>query len=274
MLRWLFFISFFLLFAGRLFAQDIMVLTNNDSLRVTIITITADKIKFRYFSVKDGPVKEISKNQVKEIIYKNGQKLTIIYNSYEVSADKMIQEKTHAFKVDVAAPLLNHYTIGYEFKLKKLKFYRNLELKAGYIGTAVNRQMAYSQGWLAKCALKFVRVQPSRMKGLVYYQPLNGFYIKPEVIVSFFGRRGKDNKMSYYTHLAGALNFGRQVVIKNWFLFDIYGGAGIGHAFGSYERKSTYDSKESDFNYAYSHIFLGQKLPIVLTGGITLGFVF
>lgn len=257
-----------------MFAQDILVLTNNDSLRVSIVNITTDKIRFRYFNVKDGLVKEVSKNQVKEIIYKNGQRLTIIYNSYEVSADKMIPEKTHAIKVDLFAPLFNHYTAAYEFKLKKLKFYRSLELKGGYIGTYINRNIAFSQGWLAKCAIKFVRVQPNRMKGLIYYQPLNGFYIKPEVIVSFFGKRNDENRMNYYTHVAGVLNFGRQVVIKNWLLFDVYGGFGGGHMFGSYERKSTYDLKESDFNYAFSHIFLGRKLPLVLTGGICMGFVF
>jgi hypothetical protein len=265
---------FFMMLAGRMFGQDIMVLTNNDSLRVTIINITTDKIRFRHFNQREGSILEISKNQVKEIIYKNGQRLTIIYNSYEVSADKMIPEKTHAFKVDVFAPLFNHYTVGYEWKLKKLKYYRNAELKAGYIGTTINHDLKYSQGWLAKAAIKFIKCQPNRMKGLVYYQPLNGFYVKPEVIVSFFGQRDEENKMNYFTHAAGVMNFGRQIVIRNWFLIDIFGGAGLGYMFGSYRRKSIYDQKDFDFNYAYSHIFLGRKLPIVLTGGACLGFVF
>lgn len=265
---------FFFLLAGRLFAQDIMVLTNNDSLRVSVLGFTDDKVRFRYFSVKSGPVLEISKNQVKEIIYKNGQRLTIIYNSYEVSQDKMIPDKIKAIKADIIAPMLNHYTVGFEFKLRGLKYYRNAEIKAGYIGTYVNRNLKFSQGWIAKAAIKFIKCPPSRMKGLIYYQPLNGFYVKPELIVSVFGQRDTDNKMNYFTHIAGAMNFGRQWVIKNWLLFDVYGGAGGGHMFGSYERKGLYDRRDFDFNYAFSHIFLGRKLPIVLTGGMCVGVVF
>jgi hypothetical protein len=260
--------------AGQMFGQDIMVLTNNDSLRVNIVNITTDKIRFRYYSQRDGVIREIPKNQVKEIIYKNGQRLTIIYNSYEVSADKMIPDKSHAFKIDLFAPLINHYTVGYEWKLKKLKFYRNAEIKLGYIGTYINHDIQYSQGWLAKAAIKFIKCQSKRMKGLVYYQPLDGFYVKPEILVSVFGQRDDENKMNYFTHIACAMNFGRQVVIKNWLLFDVYGGAGVGKMFGSYDRATLYDRKDFDFNYAYSHIFLGQKLPIVLTGGACFGFVF
>lgn len=272
--RKILFICFFLFSAGKLFGQDIIVLTNNDSLRVKMVGINADKIRFRYFSVKEGPVREISKNQVKEVIYKNGERLTIIYNSYEVSKDKMIPERTHGFKVDLFAPLLNHYTIGYEWKLKKLKYYRNAELKGAYIGTYVNRGLKFAEGWTAKAGIKFIRVQQSRMKGLIYYQPLNGFFVKPEVIVSVFGQRDEDNKKVFFTHLAGVINFGRQIVIRNHVFFDVFGGTGVGHMFGSYKRKSLYDRKEFDFNYAYSHIFLGRKLPVVLTGGFCFGMVF
>ncbi len=274
MLRKLLFLLFLILLSGRAFCQDILVLTNNDSLRVNVIAITPDKIKFRYFSVKEGPVLEVSKNQVKEIIYKNGGKLTIIYNIYEVSPDKMIPEKTHVFKIDLLAPLLNHFTIGYEWRLRKLKYYRNAEIKLGIIGPYINTDLKYAEGALVKVAIKFIKATPSYMKGLKYYQPMNGYYIKPELLASYFMRREVDFKVVYFTNIAACLNFGRQIVVNNWLTIDYFGGAGFGIQIWSYKKNSQYEPNNFDFNYAFSHLFLGSKIPVILTGGMLMGITF
>ena len=114
----------FLLLFGLLFVyrsasgQDIIIRTNNDSIKAKIIEITVDKIKFQYTSMQNGPVLEIGKNLVKEIIYANGSRLTIVFNPYEVDKDLFIQERAHAIKFDIVAPFLNHFTLGYEVKLK------------------------------------------------------------------------------------------------------------------------------------------------------------
>src|SRR5205085_6766483 len=96
----LFYIFLFILFSLALplksHSQDIIVRTTNDSIRAKVIEITTDKIRFRYNNLKESPIQEIHKNNVKQIIYENGSKLNIVYNRYEVPADMIIREKKHA----------------------------------------------------------------------------------------------------------------------------------------------------------------------------------
>jgi hypothetical protein len=112
------FIAFLLFLSYSSFSQDILVRTNNDSIRVKIVEMTGEKIRFRYPGMKTGPVMEIPKNQIKSIVYENGSTLTIIYNPYEVSRDLSVPDKKQAIKGDIVAPFMNHITIGYERRLK------------------------------------------------------------------------------------------------------------------------------------------------------------
>ena len=243
------------------FSQDIIVRTNNDSIRAKVIEITLDKIKFRYNNVKDGPVLEIHKNNVKQIIYENGSKLTIVYNRYEIPSEMIIHERAHAIKVDLFAPLLNHFTVGYEMKLK---LGMNLDLKVAIIGTNISPNIKYSEGYFIKGGVKFIRLSDSYAKGLKYIHPLKGSYFKPEFI---FGQYKKDEEHEIISHIHYAIDiiFGRQYLLSKTIALDYYGGAGFGI------QKST---KDNDFTYAYSHIFLGRKIPLIITGGLTMGFVF
>ena len=257
----LFFAGAFILLHSKTFSQDIIVRTNNDSIRAKVVGITMDKIKFRYNNVKNGPVLEIHKNNVKQIIYENGSKLTIVYNRFEIPSDMVIHIRSHAIKVDLFSPLLNHFTIGYE---RKLNLGINLELKVSIIGTNVSKFINHSEGFFIKGGIKYIRLSDSFSKGLKYIHPLKGSYFKPEII---FGQYKKDekNKVILYTHYVIDMVFGKQYLLSKTIALDYYGGAGIGI------QKSSMDN---DFTYAYSHIFLGKKIPLIITGGLTVGFVF
>lgn len=251
----------FILMHSQTFSQDIIVRTNNDSIRAKVVQITMDKIKFKYINQKDSPVLEIHKNNVKQIIYENGSKLTIVYNSYEIPSDMVIHERAHAIKVDLFAPLLNHFTFGYEMKLK---LGTNLEIKASIIGTNISTFISHAEGYFIKSGIKFIRLSDSYARGLKYIHPLKGSYFKPEFI---FGQYKKDesHEIISYTHYAIDIVFGRQYLLSKTIALDYYGGAGLGI------QKS---SKDNDFTYAYSHIFLGRKIPLIISGGLTMGFVF
>ena len=254
-------ILFFILIYSNTFSQDIIVRTNNDSIRAKVVGITMDKIKFRYSNLKESPVLEIHKNNVKQIIYENGSKLTIVYNRFEISSDMIIHERSHAIKVDLFAPLLNHFTFGYEMKMK---LGINFEIKASIIGTNISTFIKHSEGYFIKGGVKFIRLSNSYAKGLKYIHPLKGNYFKPEFI---FGQYKKDekNETVSYTHYAIDIIFGKQYLLSKTIALDYYGGAGLGI------QKS---SNDNDFTYAYSHIFLGGKIPLIITGGLTMGFVF
>ncbi len=255
---------------GRVFSQDIIVKSNNDSIRAKIIEINTENIRFRYFNMKVGPIIQIHKNEVKEIIYENGSKLTILYNPYEVSSDLLIKSKSHAVKVDALSYLFNHYVLGYEMKL----FPRiNFEIKGSLIGTNVSTSLDHAEGYFVKCGVKFVKLTNSYMRGLKYIQPLKGNYVKPEII---FGQFKRDEKHHYinYTNYAINMVFGRQDVINNFFVLDYFGGVGYSYQVNSTVKDSSDNKSVGDFTYAYSHLFFGKGLPLILTGGVLIGFVY
>jgi hypothetical protein len=220
--------------------------------------------------MQHGPILEIAKNLVKEIIYENGSKLTIVFNPYEVSKDMYIHERAHAIKVDVVAPLLNHITLAYEFKLKMGK---NLEFKAGWIKPYVWQDLDYSEGFFIRGGMKFIRLTDSYLKGLRYRHPLKGSYFKPEFIFGIY-RRNESHTWINYTNYGVNISFGKQYILWNILTLDYSAGLGIGFQNYTYPQDSLTDRKDVDFNYAYSHLFFGKKIPIIITGGLTLGIVY
>ena len=254
-------IVIFILIHSSAFSQDIIVRTNNDSMRVKVIDITIDKIKYRLIETKNGPVLEIHKNNVKQIIYENGSKLTIVYDRYEIPSEMIIHERAHAIKIELFSPLLNHFTIGYELKLK---LGTNLEIKAGIIATNISTFIKYSEGFMIKGGLKFIRLSDSYAKGLKYIHPLKGNYFKPELIFSKY-KKDEEHEFINYTHYVVDIVFGRQYLLSKTIALDYYGGAGFG-----FEKSS----KDNDFTYAYSHIFFGRRIPLIISGGLTMAFVF
>jgi hypothetical protein len=241
--------------------QDIIVRTNNDSIKAKVLDITSDKIKFRYNNLKDGTIHEIHKNEVKQIIYANGSKVTIVYNRYEVSSDMLIHERSHAIKVDILSPLFNHFTCSYEVKLRRGM---NFELKGSLIGTNLNKQIEHSEGFFIRTGIKFIKCTPSYSKGLKYIPPLKGTYFKPELIYSQF-KRDEENETISYKNYAIDLLFGRQYLLSKSIVLEYFAGFGFG---------LQSSSKDVDFNYAYSHLFLGKKIPLIISGGLMMGFVF
>jgi hypothetical protein len=261
-------IFFFLLLSHGAFSQDIIITVRNDSIRAKVIEITADKIRFLYSGMQSKKeAREIHKNQVKQIIYEDGSKLTVVYNRYEISKDMMIDEKFHVIKVDIGAPFFNHYTAGYEMKIRKGL---NAEVKGGFIGSLINKNLNYARGYFVKGGVKFVKTRESFLKSLKYVQPMNGTYVKPELIFGQF-LRSENGYEIFFTNYVINFVFGRQYVYNNFLTFEYFGG--LGYGFQEYEyRPGDYQDKEGiDFTYSYSHLFFGKKIPIVVSGGITVG---
>ena len=152
-------------------AQDIIVRTNNDSLRVKVLEVGTDRIKFRRYGVKTGQPFEIYKNFVKEIIFENGTHVTILYDLHAVSPDLALKEKKHGIKADFIAPVLNHITIGYE---QMLKPGMNAEIKAAYIGPRISSAIKPSVGYFVKAGVKFIWLTEEISRGMRHSPPLLG----------------------------------------------------------------------------------------------------
>lgn len=251
-------------------AQDRIIRTNKDTILSKVVEMTADKIRFRRYGMKSGPILEIYKNQVARIIYENGSELEIIYDSYYVSPDLLIRPPLNVIKVDFISPLLNHFTIGYE---RSLKEGLNADIKAGIIGFRISEGIDYAEGFLIKAGVKFVWTTQSISRGLKYRHPLVGKYVKPEFIVSQFELDGDKGKINY-TNYALCVNFGNQYIIRDLITLDYYAGLGYGLQYSSYDPTSTYDRNNIDLNYTHSHAYFGKKFPLVLHGGVTVGVAF
>ncbi len=251
-------------------AQDKIVKANNDTLKVKIIQITLDKIKFRYYGMKNGPISEIGKNQVKQIIYENGSSLTIVYNLFDVSKDLMIKDRNRALKVDLFAPLLNHITVGYE---QRLKLGVNLEVKAGYIGWRLNKTLDPTEGFIIKAGIRYLKNSSTIRKGLKYIHPMKGSYMKPEISYTRYTSMEEGRPINF-NNFGASINFGKQYIVGNVICIDFFGGAGFGYQQNSRGASSSNQKKGDDFSYCYSHLYFGNKLPIILTGGFMVGYVF
>jgi len=251
-------------------AQDIIVRTNNDSMRVKVLEVGTDKIKFRRYGVKTGPPLEIYKNFVKEIIFENGTRVTILYDLRAVSPDLTIKEKKHGLKVDFIAPVLNHITIGYE---QMLKPGMNAEIKVAYIGPRISTAISPSVGYFIKGGVKFVWLTEEISKGLRHFPPLQGSYFKPELIYSRYTTDGENGKINFSNYGFNIL-FGRQYIIDNFLTLDYCGGVGFALQYSSYKPLLPKDEQDVDFNYAFSHLYFGKNLPLILGGGLTIGFIY
>lgn len=264
-------VFFALLMAGKaVWAQDIIVRTNNDSIKVKVLEIGTDKIKFRRYGIKNGPPLEIYKNHVKEIIFENGTHVTILYDLKAVSPDLSIKEKKHGIKVDFIAPILNHITIGYE---QMLKPGMNIEIKAAYIGPRISTAIKPSVGYFVKGGVKFVWLTEEISKGLRHFPPLQGSYFKPELIFSQYTTESENGDIDFTNYGVNIL-FGRQYLIDNFLTLDYFGGVGFALQYSSYKPVLPKDESDVDFNYAFSHLYFGKNLPLILGGGLTIGFIY
>ncbi len=66
-------------------AQDLLRKTNGDEVKVKVLEITSENIKYKKFSNIEGPLYTISKTELQEIIFENGDKET--FNKRKVSSD-------------------------------------------------------------------------------------------------------------------------------------------------------------------------------------------
>ena len=220
--------------------------------------------------MKSGQVLEIPKNQVKQNIYENGSSLTIVYNLFDVSKDLMIKDRFRAVKIDICAPLLNHITVAYEHKLR---LGMNFEVKGGYIGWRVNKTLDKTEGFIGKVSLRFLKNTNTIRKGLKYIHPMKGSYVKPEIAFSRYTSIEEGHKINF-SNIYASINFGRQYILGNVICIDFFGGAGVGYQLNSRGANSSNQAKGDDFSYCYSHLYFGKKLPIILTGGLMMGYVF
>ena len=86
-------LSFVLLSTISVFSQDVIFTRSGDKIEAKVIEITSTTIKYKKFDQPEGPVRNIEKSDVKEIIYEDGQ-----WDKFDEKETKIEEEKAEEKK--------------------------------------------------------------------------------------------------------------------------------------------------------------------------------
>lgn len=279
------------LFLSQTFAQDKIHKKNGEIVEAKVLEIGESEIKYKIFSDQNGPTYSVDKDRLKKIIYQNGREET--YEGSLRDASLYADQAKSAIKLNFLAPLAGYTQISYEKNLKpgrsyeaslgiiglgkrqEIEDYRsNYDVNTGSYTSKTNTFHRGAAGAFVSGGYKFIKLPNFIRNGDKYSHILQGLYAKPEVILGVYGQ----NKYPDFsapqaaeekeTVALGALliNFGKQWVLGDAFLIDLY--AGLGYALDSQ------DNSDAFFNgYGGNHFALNtvEESGLGFTGGFKIG---
>lgn len=271
-------------------SEDIIVKKDGSSLKVKVIEMGSNEVKFKLYNTPEGPNMSLSKEEIQSVKI-NGQ---IVYeykeDPYSISNNSIL-DKTACVKFNFFSPLSNHLAFGYEW-MDKPGF--NYEGGFGIIGPGVNginNSVGYGviakkpKGVFLRFGPKFLlgNVSDLEVKGGRIAHPLKGRYIKPEIILhtmttefstdtSLYQTGNYVHTKNNYQSIAFHLIYGRQNIYGNALTVGYYIGIGYG-----FESKSTTGYAGNNYwNYdprRYSHFYFGENFPMTITWGLNIGWL-
>lgn len=267
------------------FAQDTLFTRQGDTRLVKIMEIGLDEIRYTIWNLESGPAVVIARSEVRRIVFSNGEIMTFTPDPMAVESQQALAAgKTNALKLEFFSPLTNNITFGYEHVIRP-GF--NLEGKLGIIGVGLNPEAPNASGVFIKIGPKYWSGKDYYVRGMRMSHPLRGIYIRPEFIFSRFTQTQRafsfapgvpeQNVKVNYTNIAANICFGKQVLLGSLLSLDYYIGIGYGWQDSNYNGNlnaiSYYDDLEWE-SYAYSHLYFGRSFPMIMSGGLTIGYIF
>lgn len=254
MRKYILFLSAILLITSSLKAQDKIYRKNGQVLKVKVIEIGVQEIKYKLYGDTDSPVYVLEKDRIKKIEYENGttEKITVNLKDPEQYADQL----SKAIKIDFLGPLLGYTQITYE---KSTGVGKGYELTLGIIGAGKNQVIDYYNyqfynarknqfGISVAGGYKFSKLPDFLFGRTRFTHLMQGAYARP---VAYIGNYS-ENRVAYKGNnqyvlerqniMFGALQLelGKQWVFGDKFLVDVYWGLGYG-----------FDNKKGD-GYLYN----------------------
>lgn len=264
-------------------AQDTIFKKDKTKIYAKIFEVNQDDIKFKDFDNLDGPTFVLEKTEIEKIVFNNGRIMYMTIDPYSVAGDVEVRNKTRVVKFEFFSPLTDDIAFGYEFMYK---VGINVEAKIGIIGIGTNPDAVPARGAFIKIGPKFLLGSDYVQPGMKYAHGMRGRYLKPEISMSIFSRTETNYYSSSslattqdvkYGNYGISLVYGRQVILGKTMTIDWY--FGLGYAFQTVQSNdnvlSIYDQSYYEApTYVYGGWYGGKYAPILISTGITLGYLF
>ncbi len=270
------------------FSQDKIYRKGGETLKVKVIEIGVDEIKYKLFDEQDGPIYAIEKDRILKIVYQSGR--TEVYQNNIKDPELYAGQPTRGIKIDFLSPLLGHTEISFE---KGIKPGRSMEFSLGLIGLGKNHEIYYygsvsgfqdyrrsGRGGYVAAGYKFSKLPDFINRNIRYTHVMQGFYVKPSVYAGTYSENVVSEKngqvvVDRRSVVFGALmlDFGKQWVMGDRFLLDIH--YGFGYSFDNIKTDNNYYATFGDEYSAHNFgvIRLGRSPGLGIMGGIKVGWL-
>jgi hypothetical protein len=273
----LYLFSTFIFLSVQAYSQDKIYKKNGEVIEAKIIEVLEAEIKYKIFADQNGPLYTVDKDRLSKIIYQTGREETFTGSLRD--ADLYADQSKKALKLNFLSPLGGYTQVSYEQNVRPGRSY---ELSLGIIGLGKRQKMdSYENnnggsstviyreavGAFLGAGYKFIRLPNFVRNGDKYSHILQGLYAKPEITLGVYSQ----NKFPGYMRVSPAnveketvafgafiINLGKQWVLGDAFVLDIYGG--LGYALDNQNTDEFFD------NYGGSHF------AIATAGDSGLGF--
>ncbi len=281
--------AFLVLFSMVIQAQDYIHKKNREILKVKLIEIGTDEIRFKDFDNPDGPMFSIEKEKVSKVEMENGDEITIKnVNSFD-DPDYYTDQNKNNIKWSFSGLMFNHLTFIYERSLTpSTSFEGGISLVGvGYAPSGENLgeyNLRNPSGVGFRAGYKLKRSPDVYLSKMRYGHILKGAYFKPEIILSVYSedvptfakppsQTGYDIARKNATSGALMMNLGKQWIFSDQFSLDIY--FGIGYGFSNSENYKFEDDNYRDTPASLMYGFLlVPEIPLAFSGGFNIGYVF
>jgi hypothetical protein len=247
-------------------AQDYIHKKNREILKVKIVEISSDEVKFKDFDNPNYPIFSLEKEKIAKVELEGGDIMEFKIKDSFNDPDYYTGQSKNALKVSFTGFFFNQTTFFYE---RSLSPSTSIEGGLTIIGAGFDMDDMSSRGVGLRFGYKLKRSPDFYLSKMRYAHILKGGYVKPEIILTSYsqadysynhatGGYDESNRSDMSINGAFMINFGKQSVFNDQFLVDYYTGIGFGFSeFGGYN----------------GGFIGGSDFPLAFTAGLNIGLV-
>ncbi len=259
------------LFSSHLYAQDLIIKTNSDTIFCKIFKYHSKNVIYSFPKISENDYYIIDKDYINYILINDSIRIT--YSGSKTDSIKQLYyaEQGTILKYHLFSPIFGHAKLSIENYLGRNN---SLEFGASYI---FNRPMfQYGKGFAFEIAFKHFRSSPIYKARQRHPHNMQGFYIKPMLLyTSYSSMTNESNSTSkLYTsnYLSLVFTIGKQFVIGKHFVVDWYVGGGF--SYSDSDPYNLYNYNQFNFPFPFFLSTTNYKLSIAITAGFSIGFLF